>query len=197
MATKYYAIIDGEQKGPFSLEELPSAGVRPSTYIWCKGMPDWQKAEENADVCRLFRNHLYDLMHPGAAAQAAQPDDVANADDRWKVQPDQPSGPPPTRFDRYLQETGQNPLPTLDEIEQRKDTSSPPVSMIGYAWLVTILCCPPTGIVALVYAYKSKSTWKKGDSKLAYEFDRKAKMWTGITFFLGLIGYGLFCALSL
>ncbi|MDE6143194.1 MAG: DUF4339 domain-containing protein, partial [Muribaculaceae bacterium] len=34
---KYFAIIDGEQKGPFELEELADAGVRPSTYVWCKG----------------------------------------------------------------------------------------------------------------------------------------------------------------
>ena len=42
MATRYYAMIDGVQKGPYTLEELPLAGVRPSNYIWCKGLQDWQ-----------------------------------------------------------------------------------------------------------------------------------------------------------
>ena len=193
MATKYYAMIDGEQKGPFSIEELPAAGVRPSTYIWCKGMSDWQKAEENADVCRLFRNHLYDLMHPGSAPTNYTPEEL----DKYKVEPDKKDGPKLTRFDRYLQETGNDPLPTLEEIDAQKDVSTPPVSMIGYAWLVTILCFFPTGIVALVYAYKTKKTWKKGDNNMAHEYSRKAKMWTGITFFIGLIGYGAFLALSM
>lgn len=195
MADKYYAMIHGGQKGPFSLEELPAAGVRPSTYIWCKGMPDWQKAEENPEVCRLFRNHLYDIMHPLASAEAAE---IPKAtDDKWKVKPDEPSGPPRSRFDGFLEQAGEDPLPTIDEIEAKKDTSTPPMSMIGYAWLVTIFCCPPTGIVALVFAYRSKKAWKSGEYTLSHEFSRKAKMWTGVSFFLGLMAYGFLIALSM
>lgn len=191
MAAKYYAMIDGERKGPFSLEDLPAAGVRPSTYIWTKGMPDWQKAEENADVCRLFRNHLYDIMHPG------QPSYTPEELERYKVSKDPEKPSNVSRFDRMLQEAGQDPLPTIEELEAKKDTTVPPVSMIGYAWLVTFFCCIPTGIVALVYAYKSRNAWNKGENAAAHELNRKAKMWTGISFCLGLIGYGLFLALSL
>ena len=192
MADKYYAMIEGERKGPFRLEELPAAGVRPSTYIWCKGMPDWQKAEENADVCRLFRNHLYDIMHPGEAPVVSKSDEL----DKYKVQPDTKDGHYPSRFDKYLQESGET-LPTLEEIEEKKDKTAPPVPMIGLAWLVTIFCFLPTGIVALVYAYKCKNSWNKGENETAHEYSRKAKLWTGISFFLGLIGYGLFMALSM
>lgn len=188
MSLQYYAMIDGEQRGPFSLEELPKAGVRPSTYIWAKGMPEWQKAEDDPEVCRLFRNHLYDLMHP--SEEPAVP--VETEDSRWKVTPDSHNGPYPTRFDRYLDE-GQT-LPTIEEIEATKDKALPPVSMVGYAWLVTFLCCPPTGIAALVYAYRSKKAWKNGENEMAYEYSRSAKMWTGVSFFLGLIGYGFLLA---
>lgn len=199
MATKYYAMIDGEQKGPFTLEELPAAGVRPGTYIWCKGMPEWQKAEENADVCRLFRNHLYDLMHPGdqTAPEVPQPVDKEDPNNPWKVKPDTPKDPHASRFDAFLNQAGEEPLPTLDEIDARQDKTLPPVSMIGYAWLVTIFCFFPTGIVALVNAYKTRKAWKAGDNALSYEYNRKAKMWTGITFFIGVILYGLFLALSM
>lgn len=192
MATKYYAMLDGEQKGPFTLEELPKAGVRPSTYIWCKGMTDWQKAEDNADVCRLFRNHLYDLMHPGSAPTVQSEQDL----DKYKVQPDTKDGRYPSRFDKFLQESGES-LPTLEEIDAQKDISTPPQSMTGYAWLVTIFCFFPTGIAALIFAYRSKKAWKNGNDKEAHEFARKAKMWTGITLFIGIICYGLFMALSL
>ena len=194
MATKYYAMIDGVQKGPFSLQQLPEAGVRPSTYIWCKGMQDWQKAEDDPEVCRLFRNHLYDKMHP---SDAPQQNNISVEDNRWKVQPDEPKGPPPSKFDRFLQQAGEDPLPTLEEIDSKEDKTNPPISMIGYAWLVTIFCFPPTGIAALVYAYKSKNAWKKGENNLAHDLNRKAKMLTGISFFIGIIGYGLFMALSM
>lgn len=190
---KYYAFIDGDQKGPFELEELPKAGVRPSTYIWHKGLDDWQKAEDDAEVCRLFRNHLYDIMHPSPNV----PDlPVADVNNPYKVEPDGNDGPPPTRFDRYLQENGES-IPTLEEIDAKEDKTQPPVSMIGYAWLVTIFCFFPTGIVALVYAYKTNNEWYAGNHESAHNYSRLAKMWTGITFFIGLIVWALFCAFSL
>lgn len=193
MATKYYAMIDGVQKGPFSLEELPAQGVRPSTYIWCKGMDEWQKAEDNPDVCRLFRNHLYDIMHPGVQQVFKSQEEM----DKYKIQPDAPKDTHRSRFDRYLEETGNDPLPTIEEIDSNKDTGIPPVNMIGYAWLVTILCFFPTGIVALVYSYKSKNAWNNHDNARAHEFSRQAKMWTGITFFIGVICYGVFLSFSM
>lgn len=193
MATKYYAMIDGEQKGPFSLEELPAVGVRPSTYIWCKGMPDWQKAEDNADVCRLFRNHLYDIMHPGDQPVFNSKEEL----DKYKIKPEEPKDPHRSRFDAFLQQSGNEPLPTLDEIESQKDKTSPPVNMIGFAWLVTLLCFFPTGIVALVFAYKCNKAWNKGDNELAHDYSRRAKMWTGVSFFIGVICYGIFLSFSM
>ena len=182
---KYYAMIDGEQKGPFELEELPEAGVRPSTYIWCKGLPDWEKAEDNADVCRLFRNHLYDVMHP--APQIPEASQEGNSGEI-------PLNPSPTRFDYYLKDSSEQ-IPTLEEIDSRQNKEMPPMSMIGYAWIVTLFCFPPTGIAALVFAYKSRSEWKAGRNEQAHEYCRSAKMWTGITFFLGLIFYAFLFAL--
>lgn len=192
MPKKYYAMIDGEQKGPFLLEELPAAGVRPSTYIWTKGLPDWQKAEDNADVCRLFRNHLYDMMHPADQGVDLSPEEL----EKYKIQPDSPSQTQPrSNFDRFLGENDE-PIPTLEEIDARKDTSVPPVSMVLTAWLVTLFCCWPTGIAAIIYAYKSRNAWKKGQNELAYEYNRSAKMWTGISFFLGIIGYAFLFAFT-
>ena len=189
MNTKYYAMIDGEQKGPFQLSELPAAGVRPGTYIWCKGLPNWQKAEDNPDVCRLFRNHLYDVMHPEAAAVNLSPEEL----EKYKVAPDSSDGKYPSRFDYYLKGTGES-IPTLEEIDSKENKDVPPMSMIGYAWLVTILCFFPTGIAALVFAYKSKKQWKEGNNILAHGYCRSAKMWTGITFFIGIIIYAFLFA---
>ena len=184
---KYYAMINGDQVGPLELEQLPDAGVRPSTYIWCKGMKDWEKAEEVADVCRLFRNRIYDLMHPTSA-------DVVTDINVYKdnaTNQNMTGAATPSRFDRYLQDQPENQLPTLEEIDSTHDTSIPPQSMVGYAWLVTIFCFPITGVLAIYYAYKARSAWRAGKNEEAHDFTRSAKMLTGISFFMGFIAWSI------
>lgn len=55
---KYFAMIGGRQYGPMELEDMAGEGVRPDTYVWCKGMPDWMQASEVPDICRYFRQRL-------------------------------------------------------------------------------------------------------------------------------------------
>ena len=73
---------------------------------------------------------------------------------------------------------------------------------------MTLFCFPFTGLVAIYYSYKARSAWQESwrsqqkankplysDSereelrKQAHDYDRQAKMWIGITFFLSLILY--------
>ena len=56
------------------------------------------------------------------------------------------------------------------------------------AILVTICCCVPFGIPAIVYAAQVKSKLAAGDVSGAMESSRKAKMWSWIAFGLGLAG---------
>lgn len=188
---KYYAMIDGERRGPFDLNQLADAGVRPSTYIWCKGMEDWEKAEENADVCRMFRNRIYDLMHPGSV----------DAENRALTPAEPETEPgnntPPTRFDHVLRDSGLPPLPSLDEIEERENQIPPSGLLLPMAIIVTLLFFPPTGIVAIYYAIKAKKAWHdEPGSKIAGSYTRAAKMWTGLTLFLGMIFYAFLVRLS-
>jgi len=53
--------------------------------------------------------------------------------------------------------------------------------------LVTLCCCLPLGIVAIVYAAQVNSKFSAGDIVGAQESSSKAKMWCWISFGLGLI----------
>lgn len=59
---KIFAMIDGRQVGPMDLDDIVEAGVRPDTYVWSKGMADWQKAAEVPDICRYFRLRLAGVL---------------------------------------------------------------------------------------------------------------------------------------
>ncbi|MDE6007903.1 MAG: CD225/dispanin family protein [Muribaculaceae bacterium] len=175
---KYYAMIDGERKGPIPLEELPAAGVRPSTYVWTAGMEDWEKAEDVADICRLFRVRLHDLMHPSSVA-AEQAREIPAV----KPAPAQQSA---GSLNRFMSDVD---LPTLEEIDARENHDNPPANVLPLAILVTLLFCPILGVIGVYYSLQSKKSWKKGEKQEAYDNCRSAKMWTGLGFFIGIIAY--------
>lgn len=66
----------------------------------------------------------------------------------------------------------------------------------------TICCCPPFGIVAIVYAVKTNSEASAGDEQKAADSARKAKIWiivavaSGIVWDLLMISLGLFSAMG-
>lgn len=205
---RYYAIIDGEQKGPFSLEELPQAGVRPSTYVWCKDMSDWQKAEEIPDICRFFRIRIHDLMHPGSSQilhTAFTNETSAGNPAVGHTENEDPLADIPPVFRRPLRKMDVRPGPKPDT---EPDPDIPPRSMLTPAIIATIFCFPPTGFIAIYYSILSARSWKTGNPdrsegdknsdldieyrdrrKMAHDYSRQARMWTGITVCFGMILY--------
>lgn len=65
------------------------------------------------------------------------------------------------------------------------------------AILVTVCCCLPFGIPAIVYAAQVNSKLAGGDIAGAQYSSDRAKMWCWISFLLGLVGSGLYFVLIL
>lgn len=187
----YFAMIDGERRGPFTLDALHEAGVGPSTYVWTKGMEDWEQAGAVADICRYYRQRIFDKMHP-VAVVPKEPEKVEET--------------PTAGFGGYPY-----PMPT----DEPENPDQPPVSLLTVSILLTLLCFPPTGFVAIYYSVLSRKAWdqashsesKKGKNlytpeererytKEAHNAARNAKMWVGITFFLGMILYSFLVNMS-
>jgi len=194
---KYFAMIDGERKGPYTLEQLIDAGVRPDTYIWSKDMVDWQHARYVADVCRAFRQRLAGLPVTESGIQKTEPEPaekgtMGNIEDV------------PVHFRHIVRKSGTE-VGKLPEPES--DLAQPPKHTLVPAVLVTLFCFPVTGICAIYYSIQSRKLWLGSDElpaeqrynlrKESHSLNNMAKMWIGITFFLGLILYAfLFRMLS-
>lgn len=201
-------MIDGEQRGPFLLEELAAAGVGPDTYVWCKGMDNWEKAEDVADICRLFRQRIFDIMHPSrhpsAPQQSSSPEAVPNAAPK-----EDPYAGVPLQFRRIMHRSQTPPPENISDPEP--DITVPPSSTLFISIFLTLFCFPITGLVAVYYSYKARATWMEslrgekdkaaermyGDTerqelrRQAHEYGRKARMWMWITFFLSFILYAV------
>ncbi|MDE7413856.1 MAG: GYF domain-containing protein [Muribaculaceae bacterium] len=189
---RYFAMIDGERRGPYTLEELHAAGVRPDTYVWCKDMADWEKAEDVGDICRFYRQRIFNLMHPAASSPAADSSSQKEKDDEYEDFP--------LRFRGFARQAGADP--TIRE--EDPDYTYRPTSLIPLAIVLMLFCNTITGIVALYYAIKSRRAWNEAHrssldhtkelysdserqalSRQAHDYARQARMWCGITFFLG------------
>lgn len=195
-------------QGPFTLDELAAAGVRPDTYVWCKEMSDWQRADEVADICRYFRQRIVALQHPEPRlpdVTAQQPVDNTPEEDPYEAVP--PS------FRYMVRRSGEAPPdPKAIEDPAEHDPATPPPSgMLVTAILAMLFCFPITGAVAVYFAVKARNTWaeaSRSHSKTSRELYsdmertelrnamadavRHCKMWTGITVFLGLVIYAAF-----
>lgn len=188
---KYFARIDKRQVGPLSLGELLKAGVRPSTYVWAKGMDDWQHAEDVPEICRAMRRALagYDPetgeLLSNQDNKANNPSDNSTAD----VSPD--------NVGRRLF------LGSLPEPPDTRDYSVPPKGVSIILPILATLCCfPITGLIAIWFAMKSKSDWKMSEQqgvdkaqkeawqRKAHDDARLYKMMMGITVSLGIMMAG-------
>ncbi len=64
-----------------------------------------------------------------------------------------------------------------------------------FSILVTIFCCLPTGIVAIVYAAQVSSKQASGDIAGAMAASSTAKTWCWVSFGLGLLGMVIYFAI--
>lgn len=58
---------------------------------------------------------------------------------------------------------------------------SPPTNYLVWAVLSTLLCCPPVGIVAIVYSTKVSSLWQQGQRDQARSAATSARNWTVVS----------------
>lgn len=75
-------------------------------------------------------------------------------------------------------------------MEEIKSTSSnstqlPPDNHLAWAIVVTLLCCWPFGIPALVYSVKVDTLWREGHHEAAIQAANEAKKWTKISAYVG------------
>lgn len=196
MPVKYFARINRRQVGPLTLQQLLQAGVRPTSYVWCKGMPDWQPAAEVPDICRAMRRALAGLdPETGAERNEAV---SGLADTASKISH---SRQPATRQEmaEYLREA-------FNEAEEasRPDYSHQPQGVsIVMAIMLTICCFPLTGLISIYFAWRCRRnreqsqadglTTDERDSlrRKSHDDARLYRMMAGITFSMGIIMAGM------
>ena len=158
----YWIIVNGQQKGPFTIEQLRWQKITPQTDVWGDGMPNWTKASQVPELQSLF------------TAGAAQPSQQAAAPQQQQAQ------------QQYQQQQTQQQYQQPQQQSQQQMSAYPPNSHVAESILVMLFCCMPFGIVALVHATMVRMCYDRGDYTAAMQHSQTASKWLKIGFFIGL-----------
>ncbi|MDR1859972.1 MAG: DUF4339 domain-containing protein [Bacteroidales bacterium] len=55
MNKTFFIAVDGQQQGPFSIDDLRGLNVSKETLVWQEGWEEWQKAGDTPELAPLFR----------------------------------------------------------------------------------------------------------------------------------------------
>ncbi len=144
----FYIDASGQQKGPIPPSQFSMFNVSADTLVWCKGMADWQRAGAVDELKAYFGNDANGATPPPTPGAAG----TANGATYDNVYHSMGSGTP------------------------NQSMPCPPSNLV-WAIVSTILCCLPTGIVAIVYACKVDNLYLMGDYQGAVEASNKARNW--------------------
>jgi len=70
--------------------------------------------------------------------------------------------------------------------DSHSTVEKPPKNWLLESILVTLLCCNPLGIVAIVYAAQVDTLFYKGEKEKSQKNSRNAAMWTRVAFAISL-----------
>jgi hypothetical protein len=151
MDEKVYYYLNGNIKmGPFSLDTLKHAPIKPDTPVWNKSLPDWVEARMLPELQVIFTASQQGVPPPPPHQYVPQ--------QRYYQQPTYAHNP----YSRFGNEPVRPPLPD---------------NYLLWGILTTLLCCMPLGIASIVYSSKVTPAYYAGDYEGAIRASESAKKW--------------------
>lgn len=173
---KVFILIDGVQQGPYTHEQLEQMNLAPDTYVWHKGLPEWQRAAQCQETAYLFAGMEQTPAFEPAEPQAAE--SVPPVYEQPQAVPQTPAAPSQPEFE---------PISTYhapESDEPAEEIPPMPQQYIALSIITLVCCCVPLGIIALIYGNKVSTSWKMGDYEDAEKNSKIAK-WCSVG---GMIG---------
>lgn len=168
-----YFFIDkhNKQQGPISPSRMAECGVTPTTLVWCSGMSDWAPASSIAE--------LQDYLC------AAEPSS---------------STPPPPFGDRANGNMGGNngqEMYTQPHPQSQRPPYPCPDTHLVPAIIVTLCCCLPFGIVAIVKSCQVSTLYAQGNYDAALITSADAQKWVIWAVVCGIFSWFIFAGLRM
>ncbi len=141
---KIWIHLNGLQQGPYDLSQLSQLPINGQTPVWYEGLTQWTAAAVAPATASLF-----------AASQ--QP--TQTADDAQTSSSQQPPVPP--------QPSSMPPYPGVQQVFMMTPPPKRPATYLWLAILLTVLCCSPVALVAIITGCISSSQFNSGNYNAA------------------------------
>lgn len=155
---KYWVIINNQQLGPFTLEELRRQAVDAATPVWCKGMADWLPLSSVPELSSI-------LLPPALpSAGAAMPVGAVLLAPAGEIPP------------------GYVPIAVDSASARRK-----PSGYLVLSILLTVFGTLFIGLVAIFFSWRTIHHRRRGNMAKAFRASERAALWNILNIVLTLI----------
>lgn len=176
---QYFMIIDGQQRGPFQRDMLVMQGLRPDTYVWREGMPNWAPASTMPELADL----LIEESAFGSYARPEEPVPPYNANGNAQ------GGFRSSAYGR--QPYGQRPYSQQPYGQPAAHTNWFPWAIVAMVLgILSSLIGLIFGIIATVKAKKANDLYNQGMNAEASSVNSTAMTMTILAFVFEVIGIG-------
>lgn len=186
---KIWIYINGQQEGPYTLEELLDKPVDENTKVWFEGLAKWYPAGALEQMRPLFDGSLTNPQH--TESETAEPAEVETETDTTVV----------TVVDTEAEEPAAEEKPASKYAPGRRfskqslpDEPCPP-TYIGWTVFLTICCCSPVSLAGLIASICVSSYYNSGRLRQARKASEVAAWLIMAAIALGMIPVMLMSAL--
>lgn len=191
---KFWIRVNGLQEGPMDINQLKDYNITPTTYVWCAGMKDWAYARDVVDLQELFTDYVETdapAEEPEVITEIVETaNDIAPEETTEPVEPEtsiQETEQPQKNETFVSQELTED---KCDATEKQKDDRPCPPNNLIWGILITILCCQPLGILAIIFsAQVGNKYYDEG-----YEAAKKYSDWAGLVCIISIVLSILLCS---
>ncbi|MCM1068124.1 MAG: CD225/dispanin family protein [Muribaculaceae bacterium] len=151
---KIWIYINGQQEGPYSLEELLDKPVDENTKVWFEGLPKWYPAGCLDEMKPLFDGSLVAKAKDAQSTPSEEPERSAEEQEavvEERVEEEVVAEEPLARY-----APGRRYTPAA-----RPDKPCPP-TYLGWTIFLTVCCCSPVSLASLVASICVTSYYNNG-----------------------------------
>lgn len=198
---KIWIYLDGRQQGPFELVELlDMPGMNENTKVWFEGLARWYPAGALEEMRPLFDGSLAgarakavaEAEHAETPAQviAGEQADGEAADEQRQAETEEKHQEEAVLDDIAAEAQYEAPqtayAPGRIYVSRKPEGPCPP-SYLGWSIFLTVCCCSPVSLAALVSSICTSSFFMRGDARKARKASEVTAWLIMIAFALGMI----------